>query len=59
MAYKQPRVPEYRDSDGPVITLKNLIMFLRDFCLSSWNADKKKDAEIENIKKRLKALEEE
>ena len=37
--------------------VRNLTMFLRDFCMASWNADRLKDAEIEKIKKRLDALE--
>ena len=37
--------------------VRNLGMFLRDFCMASWNADRMKDAEIEKIKKRLDALE--
>jgi len=37
--------------------VKNIALFLRDFCMASWNADRLKDAEIEKIKKRLDALE--
>ena len=55
MAFKQPRVPQ--ESDRLAEYVRNLGMFLRDFCMASWNADRMKDAEIEKIKKRLDALE--
>lgn len=46
---KQPRVPEYGNgSYGPF--LHALVLFLKDFCMEAWR-------EIENIKKRLDALE--
>ena len=56
MAFKQPRVPQ--ETGGTLAAyVRNLTMFLRDFCMASWNADRLKDAEIEKIKKRLDALE--
>ncbi len=56
MAFKQPRVPQ--ETGGTLVAyVRNLTMFLRDFCMASWNADRLKDAEIEKIKKRLDALE--
>ena len=55
MTFKQPRVPQ--ESGRLAEYVRNLEMFLRDFCMASWNADRMKDAEIEKIKKRLDALE--
>lgn len=56
MAFKQPRVPQ--ETGGTLAEyVKNIALFLRDFCTASWNADRLKDAEIEKIKKRLDALE--
>lgn len=56
MAFKQPRVPQ--ETGGTLAGyVKNITLFLRDFCMASWNADRLKDAEIEKIKKRLDALE--
>ena len=56
MAFKQPRVPQ--ETGGTLAGyVKNIALFLRDFCTASWNADRLKDAEIEKIKKRLDALE--
>lgn len=56
MAFKQPRVPQ--ESGGSLAAyVRSLALFLRDFCVASWNADRMKDAEIEKIKKRLDTLE--
>ena len=54
MAYKQPNVPRLSGDEGqsPALT-----RFLKDFCMAAWHADRRKDAEIETIKRRLDALE--
>ena len=57
MAYRQPRVPQMTDGKTAGEAIRELIRFLKDDCMASWNADRKKDEEIENIKKRLDALE--
>ena len=36
MAFKQPRVPEYRESEGVSRYIKPLILFLKDFTMSAW-----------------------
>ena len=36
MGYKQPRVPEYRESDGTGRYLRTLSLFLKDFTLETW-----------------------
>lgn len=56
MAFKQPRVPQ-EDGGALAAYVRKLALFLRDFCVASWNADRMKDTEIEKIKKRLDALE--
>ena len=38
MAFKQPRVPEYRESEGVERYIKSLILFLKDFCTDAWMA---------------------
>lgn len=48
MAFKQPRIPEYRESEGTSKYLKSLVLFLKDFCMESWKA-------IMNIQKRLES----
>ena len=57
MAYRQPRVPQMTEGKTAGEAIRELIRFLKDDCMASWNADRKKDEEIENIKKRLDALE--
>lgn len=57
MAYKQPRVPQLRESDAQE-WMRETNLFLRDFCMASWDADRRKDEEMERMKKRLSALEE-
>ena len=56
MAYREPKVPPIRDADAHG-SLRELRLFLREFCAAAWNADRRKDEEIERIKKRLEALE--
>lgn len=57
MAYKQPRVPQLRDGVSLYDYAKELMMFLRDFCMASWRADKRRDEQMEEIDGRLRALE--
>ena len=56
MAYKQPRVPSMQEGTRLTDYIRELVLFLKDFCLAAWNADRQKDKEIEDIKKRLNAL---
>lgn len=57
MAYRQPRVPEYRESEGVRSYVKTLILFLKDFTMAAWTADNQRVKDIEEIQKRLDALE--
>ena len=56
MAYKQPKVPQMREGDSPQAYAKELMLFLRDFCMAAWNADKRKDEEISALRQELDAL---
>ena len=38
MAFKQPRVPEYREADGAGRYIRSLVLFLKDFCMECWVA---------------------
>ena len=38
MGFKQPRVPEYRQAEGVGQYMRNLTLFLKDFCMDSWKA---------------------
>ena len=47
---KQPRVPEYRESEGVKAYIKPLILFLKDFTMAAWTANNQRKKEIEAIK---------
>lgn len=36
--FKQPRIPEYRESEGTGKYLRSLVLFLKDFCMECWVA---------------------
>lgn len=47
---KQPRVPEYRESEGVKAYIKPLILFLKDFTMAAWTANNQRKKEIEEIR---------
>lgn len=55
--FKQPRVPELRDGGNVYIAVRNLVMFLKDFCQDAWTAYIQLKKQNEEIIKRLDALE--
>jgi hypothetical protein len=55
--FKQPRVPEYRESEGVRAYMRPLVMFLKDFADAVWTSHRQLAKENEEIKKRLDALE--
>lgn len=57
MSYRQPRVPEIRNGETPFDVLRDLIRFLKDFALAAWSANNRRKQEIEDLKKRVDALE--
>ena len=50
MAFKQPRVPEYRESEGTGKYLRSLVLFLKDFCMDVWTANNQRAGEIGAVK---------
>ncbi|MBR5560170.1 MAG: hypothetical protein IKU73_02010 [Clostridia bacterium] len=56
MAFKQPRVPPVREGNQLAATVRELIFFLRDFCLECWMESRRQSEEIEKIKKQLENL---
>lgn len=56
MAFKQPRVPEYRESEGPGKYIRSLVLFLKDFCMDVWTANRETSREISEIRERLNAI---
>ena len=55
--FKQPRVPEYREGEGVPKYLKALALFLKDFCQDAWKANEQRKKEVEELNKRMNALE--
>lgn len=53
MAYKQPRVPQMREGTQLAAYIRELALFLKDFCLESWMQSRRHGEEIEKIKKQL------
>ena len=51
MAFKQPRVPEYRESEGTGKYLRSLVLFLKDFCMDVWTANNQRSGEISEVRK--------
>ena len=56
MAFKQPRVPEYRESDGTVRYIRSLVLFLKDFCMDVWTANRQREREIEVLRREVDSL---
>lgn len=50
---KQPRVPEYRESEGIKAYIKPLILFLKDFTMAAWTANNQRKKEIEEVKRNM------
>ncbi|MBE5798327.1 MAG: hypothetical protein E7321_00040 [Clostridiales bacterium] len=58
MAFEQPRVPEFPHGGNVYTTLRNLILFLKGFCMASWKANNNRIREIKELKERISKLEE-
>ena len=50
MAFKQPRVPEYREREGADRYIRSLVLFLKDFCTDVWTANNQRSGEIDRLK---------
>lgn len=48
--FKQPRVPEYRESEGVSKYLKALALFLKDFCQDAWMANGQTNKAVGSIR---------
>ena len=51
--FKQPRIPQMREGTSLYESVRELVLFLKDFCLASWAEHKRQAEEIAAIKKRL------
>lgn len=56
MAFKQPRVPEYRGEDGMQAYIRTLVLFLKDFCAEAWMQSRKQQKAIEEITQKLEKM---
>lgn len=56
MAFKQPRVPEYRERDGADGYIRSLVLFLKDFCMDVWTANNQRTGEIEALRREVDIL---
>lgn len=56
MAYKQPRVPPLKEESQPTAYLRELILFLKDFCVETWMADKNRDAQLAALRTQMANL---
>lgn len=50
MAFKQPRVPEYREREGADRYIHSLVLFLKDFCMDVWTANGQRSGEIDAVR---------
>ena len=53
MAFKQPRVPEYRGNNA---FLRTLVLWLKDFANDAWTANKQREAEIKRLEEAVKKM---
>lgn len=54
--FKQPRVPAMKDGTRLYDYIRELALFLKDFCMDAWTASKRQDEEIAQLKKEIEAL---
>lgn len=57
--FRQPRVPEMSASGGWQGNVRSLVLFLKDFCMDAWSADREKERRLRELEKRIAALESE
>ena len=51
--FRQPRVPEYQEGKGLARFLRDLVRFLKDFCMDTWMAHRQNEDSIEALKRRM------
>lgn len=56
MAYKQPRVPQMRDGVKMPDTMRELILFLKDFCMETWVQVTQSGKEIKALREEIEKL---
>lgn len=53
---KQMKVPEYREGAHMGGYLRTLVLFLKDFSMAAWTADRQRKREIAALEGELRAL---
>ena len=56
MAFKQPRIPEYRTGEEIQAYIRTLILFLKDFCREAWTASRVQGERTQEIGSALEAI---
>lgn len=56
MAYKQPRVPPMREEARLAGYIRELILFLKDFCMETWLEARQMEAQIQAMRAEITAL---
>lgn len=59
MAFKQPRVPEYKEHEGAGKYIRELALFLKDFCTECWKMVMRTQQELSDLEKIVNMPEEE
>lgn len=57
MGFRQPKIPEYRETEGVSAYIRTLVFFLKDFALAAWSANNRRSREIRELSARIEALE--
>lgn len=56
MALKQPKVPEYREGEELGRVVRGLILFLKDFGMDVWTANRQRADEIKALRREVARL---
>lgn len=56
MAAKQPRVPVMTEGTELAEYIRELALFLKDFCMDSWTQDKRQNEAIEDLRREIEAM---
>lgn len=54
--FKQPRVPTMKDGTRLYDYIRELALFLKDFCMDAWTASKRQDEEIKKIRDEIEQI---
>ena len=56
MAYKQPRVPPMREEGRLAEYIRELILFLKDFCMETWMQVRQAQEQAAKLKEEIQAI---